>query len=111
MIKVNERGAWLNMGEGQMFDAALAQRIEKILINLGVYTMIDIGCGDGSYTRYMNENGFNCVGYDGNPNTEHITHNLCRVLDFSEKQDVGLFDAALSLEVGEHIPAQYEDVF
>jgi tryptophanyl-tRNA synthetase len=36
---------------------------------------------------------------------------LCLVKDFSQPASVGRFNLVLSLEVGEHIPAQYEQTF
>src|SRR5512139_875243 len=111
MTKVAAQGYWINDGGGHMFDQVFADGIVQVLGELGVYSVIDIGCGNGAYTDYLNRAGFGCVGYDGNPNTHVFTNGRCQVADFSVMQNFGLYDCALSLEVGEHIPAEYEQVF
>ena len=35
----------------------------------------------------------------------------CDVMDFSQSVNIGKFDLVLSLEVGEHIPVEYEQTF
>lgn len=76
-----------------------------------VKTAIDIGCGNGGYTKNFIKHGIDAKGYDGNPVTPEVSGGLCGVCDFSQKADFGKFDLVLSLEVGEHIPAQHEQVF
>lgn len=76
-----------------------------------VETAVDIGCGNGEYTRNFLNHGVLCVGYDGSPLTPEVSKGLCQVKDFSEPVDIGQFDLVLSLEVGEHIPRQYEQIF
>jgi hypothetical protein len=108
---MNERGCWTDRQEIEthLFDKSLCDAIiEGIDKNL---TCVDIGCGNGSYTMALRDAGINCIGYDGNPLTEELTNGICKVMDFSEPQQIGKFDIVLSLEVGEHIPAQYESRF
>ncbi|MCL4127508.1 UNVERIFIED_CONTAM: hypothetical protein GTU68_047722, partial [Idotea baltica] len=51
-------------------------------------------------------------GYDGALNIERLTDHFVHSLELSRPVDLGRkFDWVLSLEVGEHIPAQYEDIF
>jgi len=106
---MNERGIWTTKEETDTheFDVSLCDQI--VLLFHG--SVIDIGCGDGSYTRHLIQNGFDCVGYDGSPLTPELSSGLCGVMDFSEPVNVGRFDIVLSLEIGEHIPIQYEEVF
>lgn len=47
------------------------------------------------------------VGFDGNP----MVKPPCQWADLSEECQLGTWDWVLSLEVGEHIPAEYERVF
>ena len=49
--------------------------------------------------------------YDGSPNVAAVTNGLCNTLDLSKPHNIGASDWVLSLEVGEHIPRQYEDAF
>ncbi|MCL4138881.1 UNVERIFIED_CONTAM: hypothetical protein GTU68_020771, partial [Idotea baltica] len=51
-------------------------------------------------------------GYDGSLNIEKLTENFVQSLELSGPVYLGRkFDWVLSLEVGEHIPAQFEDIF
>ena len=52
------------------------------------------------------------TGYDGSPNVEEVTHGHVKTLDLSVPQDLGRqWDWVMSLEVGEHIPKQFEDTY
>jgi Glycosyl transferase family 2 len=108
---IHERGYWLEIDEPNThtFDKLLCDEIIKSFEN--IETAIDIGCGDGRYTRNLIDHGINCKGFDGSPLTPKLSGGLCGVKDFSESVDIGTFDLVLSLEVGEHIPPQYEQVF
>jgi len=109
---IHERGYWLSTEETNthMCDIYLTYAVIH-LIKDRLKTIIDIGCGDGKYTKKFNENGFECVGFDGSPLTPELTNNLCKIMDFSEPVDIGKFDLVFCLEVGEHIPSQYEQTF
>ena len=73
---------------------------------------VDFGCGEGDYVRVLLEDGFDSHGYDGNPQTPLITNGIGKILDLSTPFDLNrTFDWVISLEVGEHIPHQYETVF
>ena len=93
-----------------VFDEVLTDVIINIVKN-DVKTIVDIGCGDGSYTNHFNEKGFTCIGFDGSPLTPELTDYTCYIRDFSNPIDVGKYDLVLSLEVGEHIPLEYEQIF
>ena len=113
------RGYWTSMDEinTHSFDKPLCDAIIKMCKDekcpwiKRLKTIIDIGCGDGSYTTHFNNNGFKCVGYDGNLLTPEISVDSCYVKDFSDPVDVGKYDLVLCLEVGEHIPVEYEQTF
>jgi hypothetical protein len=58
------------------------------------------------------ENNIECKAYDGNPNTPTLSNGLGAVLDLSVDTNLNhKYECVLSLEVGEHIPKQYEDIF
>jgi SAM-dependent methyltransferase len=103
------RGIWTTKAEiaTHEFDGNLCYTIAQLFDG----DFVDIGCGNGSYTKYMNEHDRHCVGYDGSPLTPEITGGLCSIRDFSIPVDIGQFDNVICLEVGEHIPLQYEQVF
>ena len=58
------------------------------------------------------EANINCEGFDGNPLTPSLSRENAKVLDLACKVELSKkFDWVLSLEVGEHIPKQFESIF
>jgi cyclopropane fatty-acyl-phospholipid synthase-like methyltransferase len=112
-MKINEKGFWENpTGEGHAYDSRLAIAIHRLLTKKRYKTLVDFGCGMGSYAKHFTRHGITCQAYDGNPNTEQLTGGIGKVLDLSQHFDLGeVFDCVLSLEVGEHIPANFESTF
>ena len=76
-------------------------------------TIVDFGCGNADYARHLIEKGNKTVDcYDGNPNTPEMTGGLGKVLDLSKKFDLGKkYECVISLEVGEHIPPKFEQIY
>jgi hypothetical protein len=105
---ISERGWWMeDFPDEHVFDEPLAAALARLFAGKSV---VDLGCGLGDYVRYFRQRSIRAEGYDGNPHTPAYNPD-CKVLDLSERVDVGLFDWVLSLEVGEHIPGGYEAVF
>ena len=46
-------------------------------------TVVDLGCGMGSYVKHFNKHGLTAAGFDGNPATPELTKGRCGVLDLS----------------------------
>lgn len=110
--KIHKRGYWLTNNDSEhLFDKLLCNSIIFLCNSWQPATTIDIGCGMGNYTKKFNETGFVCYGYDGNPHTKILSKDTCSVQDFSVPVDLGKHDLVLCLEVGEHIPKEYESVF
>lgn len=109
---ISPTGAYLTSDmTGHVHDAALAAFLPSWLIGLGVESVLDLGCGAGLYGVPLASAGITYRGYDGNPNVSAMSGGVCRQADLSAKVSLGTSDCVLSLEVGEHIPAEYEDVF
>jgi tryptophanyl-tRNA synthetase len=108
---INERGYWQSMEEinTHEFDKTLCGAIIERYKDTG--TLVDIGCGNGAYVFNFSNSGIKCKGYDGSPLTEKITYGICEIKDFSTDVEIGKYDLVLSLEVGEHIPSKYEQIF
>lgn len=106
-------GYWEGGGhENHLFDSSLANGLLKLFNNLKVKTVLDLGCGTGDYTNFFISNGIKCDGYDGNPNTPDVSGGSCGVLNLAHPTDLNKrFDCVLSLEVGEHLPQEYENIF
>jgi hypothetical protein len=102
--KIAETGFWLDL-TGHAADDFL---IKELVSFFKGYSVVDLGCGPCYYLRCLRDAGIGCDGYDGNPMTPPDGH----IIDLSQPVDLGKqYDWVLSLEVGEHIPAQYEQNF
>ena len=75
-------------------------------------TVIDFGCGKGSYIKHLSDNGYKCYGFEGTPGINTISDFKGIVeLDLSVPFTSELKGNVLCLEVAEHIPKEFEDVF
>ena len=112
-MRINSRGFWENhTGKGHHFDDKLSSALVRIFNGHNINSVLDLGCGMGDYSMVLHLNMFKVLAYDGNPHTPKLTNGLGEIADLSQPFDCGLeMDAVLSLEVGEHIPAQFEPVF
>jgi cyclopropane fatty-acyl-phospholipid synthase-like methyltransferase len=91
-----------------MFDVKLASRLKDLFSKSKV---ADLGCGVGHYVEFFNDNEVPCKGYDGIPEVHKLSNGLVSYLDLSIPIKIPKFDWILCLEVGEHIPKQYESIF
>jgi len=112
---IDERGFWVGRVDDiaqHFFDPSLAQGLLSYLKEEECRNVVDLGCGLGEYATFLKEGGIQCACFDGNPNTPEITDRCCGVLDLSKYHGPMFhFDWVLSLEVGEHIPKEYESNF
>lgn len=109
-IIIDEHGFW--HGEEAVnehrIDFILADALADFFIAEQVGSVVDFGCGTGEYVKIMRQYGIDCQGYDGNPDTVIISDGIAKVADLSQPLDLGTFDWVMSLEVGEHLPKQFE---
>ena len=118
-ITTNSQGYWLSENlNGHFYDNKLATGLLQLLSLMGVYSIADFGCGPGWYVALLRKQGYEVEGYDGNPNVEKMSSLLfsdgfhCQCMNFTEELEAEEpFDLVMSLEVGEHIPVQWEDTF
>ena len=107
---MNKTGIW-DLEEASCqhaFDNSLANALLGILKNEKI---IDIGCGKGDYLNLFYKNGLSCIGYEGTPNIKEISsYQDIRQADLSKEINLER-GCVLCLEVAEHIPKEYEDVF
>jgi 2-polyprenyl-3-methyl-5-hydroxy-6-metoxy-1,4-benzoquinol methylase len=110
---INSRGYWEdNTISNHKHDSILNEELLKYFKEIGVKSILDLGCGPGDYSKNFIDNGFECDCFDGNPNTAELSKGLCGILDLSEPVYLNkTYDCVLSLEVGEHIPTEYESIF
>ena len=106
---VNQTGYWKSeLAENHESSYELAKWLSEFLPKNKL--IHDFGCGRGNYLKFLKECNFEkLIGYEGeipknkifdNIITQDLTNEFC-----VEKGNV------ICLEVGEHIPKQYQDVF
>lgn len=110
--KFNDKfGSWITIDmakDNYSFDESLCEELVNMFKEKSVG---DFGCGMGDYLRKFKESEIKCIGYDGNPNTLELTDGLGTTVNLSEDQDLDISDWVLSIEVGDHIPEEYEEAF
>jgi hypothetical protein len=75
-------------------------------------TVNELGAGTGRYVQAIRDTGRLCKGWDGTKGIEVLTDGLVQHADFTRGPDRAKITRAewtICLEVGEHIPRQYED--
>ena len=110
---INERGFWeCSLGIGHVHDIHLCNSLIKFVKNNNIKSVVDFGCGMADYTKTFLQNQIKTDAFDGNPNTNLLTNGIASTLDLSKDFDLKKkYDCVLTLEVGEHIPKEYEAIF
>jgi SAM-dependent methyltransferase len=90
--------------------------VPLILEILAVDRVVDVGCGDGTWLKVFQQHGVKeILGIDGNYVDENIlVISKDRFMDFDLTKPVKipqLFDLVISLEVAEHLAAEYAETF
>ena len=112
-IEISKSGAW-NGTFPHMVDQSFGTALVSLLKERKITSITDFGCGSGGYIKMISEARIFARGFDGNPNTEEldVSGGLCiGPVDLTQERTWNVTDAAMSIEVAEHIPAQFEDVF
>ncbi len=113
-MPINDNGFWEGQDaeEHHINDAPLASYLVSFFKSEKASSIVDLGAGMGDYVKIFKNNNLNADCYDGNPNTPQLTNNLCKVMDLSKPHKFEKpYDWVMSLEVGEHLPKEFEDVF
>ena len=110
-MEISERGYWIGTDRSKhQYDRTLSYYIYHLVLMNKYKSVLDIGCGDGSYVKHLYDLGIECSGYDGNPDTSELSGGLCGVIDFSKPVNISPADLVICLEVGEHVPKEYQEV-
>jgi cyclopropane fatty-acyl-phospholipid synthase-like methyltransferase len=112
--QIHDHGYWQgNVDEcHHEYDEPLSKALVDFFSKQRANSIVDFGCGWGDYVKHFIQNYLNAIGYDGNPNTPEISNNTCKVLDLSKEHRFAKpSDWVMSLEVGEHLPCEFEDIF
>lgn len=106
-IKIHENGFWLDKNIPHNVDLELARLLDSICLNGS--KLVDFGCGNGFYVEYLRNSGKSAIGIEGKNifgKDFIIEWDLSQKINFKIQADI-----ILCLEVGEHIPKEYENIF
>jgi hypothetical protein len=116
--KIGPTGAWnistkKDVRDHHFYDRKLSHAILQFFKRNLVYRVKDMGCGDGSYIQHWNTAPYMLArGYDGNPNTLELTNGWGVRADLTDERYPFINSQwTVSLEVGEHIPAEHARAF
>lgn len=96
------------VGGNDYIDKRFASFLMLLFANSSV---TDFGCGLGQYGKEFLKKDIPWVGYDGAENIESVTNGFVKFLDLTEEHDIDKSDWTMSIEVGEHIPKEYEEMY
>jgi len=82
-----------------------AQRIARYLTGYNVTRVLDVGCGPANYVEALRDAGISAFGIDIDERCLRSVYCFC--MDLTKEPCPIKSPVVLSLEVGEHIPAQY----
>ena len=106
-------GSWvgLHVLNAHFFDKRLCKALIEFFKGEKAQSVVDFGCGDGKYVQKMIAEGISTYGYDGNPSTPTLSNGTCQTLDLSKPVQLAPAEWVMSLEVGEHLPKEFEQTF
>ena len=114
--KVSKHGGWCakqssESGGKHFWDKGLNSALSRFFYKK---TVGSFGDGPGRYSKEINALGEvkSYTAYDGAPFCENVTGGVVKFLDLTVPHyGLPAYDWVMSLEVGEHIPAKYEDIY
>ena len=114
LLDIGKSGRWKGANFNHIIDESFGNTLVTLLKENKISSITDLGCGTGGYINMITDAGIDAHGFDGNPNTEEldVSGGLCvGPVDLTKERAWNMTDAAMSIEVAEHIPAQFEDKF
>ena len=109
-------GAWhLPEGYEYYFDEPLARAMVAYFKQEGKFwatpSVIEFGSGTGKYLQYFLKKQINARGYDGVDDIYKRSGGLVNHIELTVKNKLGEADYIVCLEVAEHIPKDFEQIF
>lgn len=90
-------------------DLDLANKLSELFKGKKV---VDLGGGLGWYCKIIGGKAESCDEYDGSVNIEEATNGTVKYLNLAEPINFECnYDIAMSIEVAEHIPKEYENIY
>lgn len=109
-------GAWqLPEGYEYYFDERLAHAMVTYFKQKEKFwskpSVIEFGSGTGKYIKYFLKKQINVRGYDGVDDIYERTGGMVNHIELTVKNELGEADYVVCLEVAEHIPKDFEQIF
>lgn len=74
--------------------------------------VVDMGCGFGDYLWLWSQMGFSdLLGVEGADLEDLFSHEHILIHDLSEPLELDAKGSVVAIEIGEHIPSQFESIF
>ncbi|XP_059177312.1 uncharacterized protein LOC131956750 isoform X2 [Physella acuta] len=113
---VSENGGWCAVASSptssqHVWDEGFSKALSTFFKGKSVGSF---GDGPGAYKRHLDtlKEVKSYTAYDGAPYCELVTNGTVLFLDLTVPQyNLPIFDWVISVEVGEHIPAKFEDIY
>lgn len=109
---ISPTGFWIEYEDyDHVFIKELSDVINDYVKEHNIKTVYDFGCGTGEYLDKLTKevSGITATGFEGSPNG--IIYNNIVEKDLSSKLNLEPVDLVISIEVGEHIPKEFEQNF
>lgn len=109
---ISPTGFWIEYEDyDHVFIEELSNVINDYVKEHQITTVYDFGCGTGEYLDRLTKEvaGITATGFEGSPNNT-IYNNVVKK-DLSSKLNLEPVDLVISIEVGEHIPKEFEQNF
>ena len=110
--EIAETGYWISNNENEhIFLPKLFEAINGYVAKNDIKDVYDFGCGRGEYLEELVKNhpSIKATGFEGYQ-TDVVFKNVVK-LDLAKEVNLDPVDLVISIEVGEHIPKQYESTF
>ena len=110
--RISPTGFWLEYDEYEhVFIEELSQEINSYVKDNGINTVYDFACGKGDYLDRLVKQypGVSATGFEGH--VENYIYDNIVELDLSKPANLDQVDLVISIEVGEHIPKEFEQIF
>ena len=109
---VSDTGFWISNNDNEhRFIPELSQEINNFIAKHNIQDVYDFGCGRGEYLQKAVEQypHIAATGFEGYQTTG-VFSNIVKE-DLSVSLDLPPVDLVISIEVGEHIPVEFEQIF
>jgi hypothetical protein len=109
-LDVSSSGAWV-ISENFVYN--FDQRLADAILTFVSGDVLELGAGLGCYSHYFRDSRklSRVVSVEGAANVAELTGDLVSQADLTQDHNFGHFDWAITLEVAEHIPKQFEDTY